>query len=124
VSRLVSHVPQRTMNTVTTNVPGPQLPLYAAGREMLEYLPFVPLGPSVRIGVAILSYNGQLSFGITGDYDTAPDIGVLADGVDAAVATLVRLAGRGHRRGGHRPDRPRRTAPGVSVGSPAVVHAS
>jgi hypothetical protein len=91
---------------------------------MLEYLPFVPLGPGVRIGVAILSYNGQLSFGITGDYDTAPDIGVLADGIDAAVATLVRLARRRHRQGGHRPDRPRRTAPGVPVGRPAVVHAS
>jgi diacylglycerol O-acyltransferase len=95
VSRLVARVPQRTMNTVTTNVPGPQLPLYAAGREMLEYYPFVPLGPGVRIGVAILSYNGQLRFGITGDYDTAPDIGVLADGIDAAVATLLRLAGAG-----------------------------
>ncbi len=95
VSRLVSRVPQRTMNTVTTNVPGPQFPLYAAGREMLEYHPFVPLGPGVRIGVAILSYNGQLHFGITGDYDTAPDIGVLADGIDAAVATLVRLAEAG-----------------------------
>jgi diacylglycerol O-acyltransferase len=124
VTRLLSHVPQRTMNTVTTNVPGPQLPLYAAGREMLEYQPFVPLGPGVRIGVAILSYNGQLSFGITGDYDTAPDIGVLADGIDAAVATLVRLARRRQRQGGHRPDRPRRSAPGVPAGRPAVVHAS
>jgi diacylglycerol O-acyltransferase / wax synthase len=92
VSRLVTRVPQRTMNTVTTNVPGPQFPLYAAGREMLEYLPFVPLGPGVRIGVAILSYNGQLRFGITGDYDTAPDIDILADGIDAAVTTLLRLA--------------------------------
>ena len=95
VSRLVSRVPQRSMNTVTTNVPGPQFPLYFVGREMLEYLPFVPLGPGVRIGVAILSYNGQLRFGVTGDYDTAPDINVLADGIGAAVATLVRLAGAG-----------------------------
>jgi diacylglycerol O-acyltransferase / wax synthase len=95
VSRLVSRVPQRTMNTVTTNVPGPQFPLYFAGREMLEYVPFVPLGPGVRIGVAILSYNGRLQFAITGDYDTTPDIGVLADGIDAALATLLRLAGDG-----------------------------
>jgi diacylglycerol O-acyltransferase len=105
VSRVVSRVPQRTMNTVTTNVPGPQFPLYAAGREMLEYLPFVPLGPGVRIGVAILSYNGQLRFGITGDYDTAPDIEVLADGIDTAITTLLRLARRRHRRDGQRPDR-------------------
>jgi diacylglycerol O-acyltransferase len=92
VSRLASRVPQRTMNTVTTNVPGPQFPLYFAGREMLEYVPFVPLGPGLRLGVAILSYNGQLQFAITGDYDTAPDIGVLADGIDTAIATLRRLA--------------------------------
>ncbi len=92
-SRLASRVSQRTMNTVTTNVPGPQFPLYLAGREMVEYLPFVPIGPGVRIGVAILSYNGQVRFGITGDYDTAPDIGVLADGIDAAMAELLRLAG-------------------------------
>jgi hypothetical protein len=70
-----------------------------------EYLPFVPLGSGVRIGVAILSYNGQLHFGITGDYDAAPDIGVLGDGIDAAVATLLGLARRRYRRGGHRPDR-------------------
>jgi diacylglycerol O-acyltransferase / wax synthase len=104
-ARLMAHVPQRTMNTVTTNVPGPQFPLYAAGREMLEYLPFVPLGPGVRIGVAILSYNGQLRFGVTGDYDTAPDIDVLADGVDAAVKTLLRRARSRHRRIGQRSDR-------------------
>jgi diacylglycerol O-acyltransferase len=93
VSRLLSRVPQRTMNTVTTNVPGPQCPLYFAGREMLEYLPYVPIGPGVRIGVAILSYNGRLHFAVTGDYDTAPDIGILAAGIEAALETLLRLAG-------------------------------
>jgi diacylglycerol O-acyltransferase / wax synthase len=94
VSRLVSRMPQRTMNTVTTNIPGPQFPLYFAGRELLEYLPFVPIGPGVRIGVAILSYNGQLRFAVTGDYDTAADISVLADGIDTAIALLLRLADR------------------------------
>jgi WS/DGAT C-terminal domain len=55
--------------------------------------PFVPIGPGLRIGVAILSYNGQLRFAVTGDYDTVPDIGVLADGIDAEIARLLRLAG-------------------------------
>ena len=64
-------VPQRSLNTVTTNVPGPQIPLYAAGRRMLEAFPYVPLAGTVRIGVAIFSYNGELNFGVTGDYDTA-----------------------------------------------------
>jgi diacylglycerol O-acyltransferase / wax synthase len=60
---------------------------------MLDYIPYVPIGPGVRIAVAILSYNGRLQFAVTGDYDTAPDIVVLAEGIDAAIATLRRLAG-------------------------------
>jgi diacylglycerol O-acyltransferase len=95
-TRLSTRLPQRNMNTVVTNVPGPTLPLYAAGRQMLEYLPFVPLGSGVRIGVAILSYNGMLFFGITGDFDTAPDIDVIATGIESAIAALVHHAG-GHR---------------------------
>jgi diacylglycerol O-acyltransferase len=87
--RVFERLPQRTMNTVTTNVPGPPEPLYAAGREMLEYQPYVPLGTGVRIGVAILSYNGRIAFGITGDYDEAPDIDVLAAGIERAIASLV-----------------------------------
>jgi diacylglycerol O-acyltransferase len=87
--RLSERLTQRNMNTVVTNVPGPTVPLYAAGSQMLEYLPFVPLGPGVRIGVAVLSYNGGLYFGVTGDFDTAPDIDVLASGIESAIAVLV-----------------------------------
>ncbi len=85
---------QRTINTVTTNVFGPSYPLYALGREMVEYLPFVPLSPGVRIGVAILSYNGGLAFGITGDYDSAPDVQTMAEGIEAAIVELSELAAR------------------------------
>lgn len=77
-TRLLAQAPQRSVNTVTTNVPGPQLPLYCLGREMLAYYPYVPLSYGVRVGTAILSYNGQLAFGVTGDYDAAPDVDVLA----------------------------------------------
>jgi diacylglycerol O-acyltransferase / wax synthase len=86
--------PQRTINTVTTNVPGPQFPLYALGREMLEYLPFVPLSEGIRIGVAILSYNGRLTFGVTGDYDTAPDVHFMAEQIEAEVKRLRARAGK------------------------------
>ena len=88
--RVATRMPQRTVNTVTTNVPGPQHPLYLAGRRMLEYFPFVPLGGHVRIGVAIFSYNGALNFGVTGDYETAPDIEVLCDGIEAGIRELLR----------------------------------
>ena len=90
--RTATHVPQRNVNTVTTNVPGPQRPLYAAGRRMLECLPYVPLAGHVRVGVAIFSYNGALSFGVTGDYDRAADIDVLCRGVERAMAELAHEA--------------------------------
>ncbi len=88
VTTMLRMTPQRTINTVTTNVPGPQFPLYALGREMLEYLPFVPLSEGVPIGVAILSYNGRLTFGITGDFDAAPDVHFMAQRIEAEVMAL------------------------------------
>jgi WS/DGAT/MGAT family acyltransferase len=87
--RVGSRLPQRAVNTVTTNVPGPQQPLYLAGRRMLEAFPFVPLGGWVRIGIAIFSYDGSINFGVTGDRDTARDIGVLCDGIEHATAALL-----------------------------------
>jgi hypothetical protein len=77
------------VNTVTTNVPGPQFPLYCLGREMLAHLPYVPLSYGVRVGTAILSYNGNLSFGVTGDFDAAPDVDVLAAAIPSGFAELA-----------------------------------
>jgi diacylglycerol O-acyltransferase len=85
-------VPQRSVNTVTTNVPGPQHPLYLAGRRMLESFPFVPLGGQIRVGIAIFSYDGGLNFGVTGDYETAPDIGVLCAGIGEGIQALLATA--------------------------------
>ncbi len=90
--RVATRVPQRNVNTVTTNVPGPQFPLYAAGRRLLEAFPYVPLGGRVRVGVAIFSYDGALNFGVTGDYDTAADLTVLCDGIERGMAELVKLS--------------------------------
>ena len=87
--QVLRRVPQQTLNAVVTNIPGPQFPLYFAGREMLEYLPFVPIVYGMRIGVAIVSYNGQLAFGITGDYDSMPDLEVLARGIESSIAELL-----------------------------------
>jgi WS/DGAT/MGAT family acyltransferase len=91
-TRVASRASQRNVNTVTTNVPGPQFPLYIAGRQMLEAFPFVPLAGGVRIGVAIFSYNGMMNFGVTGDYDTAPDIAVLCRGIEDGMGALVKAA--------------------------------
>jgi len=86
---VMRRLPQRSVNTVTTNVPGPQVPLYACGREMLEYLPFVPLAQGVRTGVAILSYHRRIAFGVTGDWDTVPDLHLLADGIATGMHDLL-----------------------------------
>ncbi|HWE33670.1 MAG TPA: wax ester/triacylglycerol synthase family O-acyltransferase [Solirubrobacteraceae bacterium] len=91
-ARVAARIPQRSLNTGTTNVPGPQFPLYAGGRRMLESFPYIPLFAHVRVAVAIFSYDGGLSFGISGDYDSAPDIDVLAAGIEAGLAQLVALA--------------------------------
>ena len=87
--RIMARAPQRSLNTVTTNVPGPQLPLYCRGRLMEKAYGYVPLAGQIRVGVAIFSYNGELTFGVTGDYDTTDDIEVLCQrhrAVDAGVA--------------------------------------
>jgi WS/DGAT/MGAT family acyltransferase len=89
--RLASRVAQRNVNTVTTNVPGPQLPLYVAGRRMLTAYPYVPLAGQIRIGVAIFSYDGQVTFGITGDWDTTADLDVLARGIENGMRTMLGL---------------------------------
>jgi len=79
---------QPLVNLVVTNVPGPPSPLYALGARMLEVYPLVPLGGNMSLEVAILSYDGALTVGITSDRETCPDVDVFADGMDRCFATL------------------------------------
>jgi hypothetical protein len=83
----------RLFNTIVTNVPGPQFPLYLMGRELEDLFPvgFLPRGHALF--TAIMSYNGKLSFGLLGDYDALPDIDVIAEGIEASLAELVQAAG-------------------------------
>lgn len=87
--RLAYRLPQREIVTVTTNVPGPQQPLYGMGRRLVEIIPYVPIATSLRTGVSIFTYCGQMTFGITGDYATTPDIGVLARGIEQGIRELT-----------------------------------
>ncbi|MGZ6793501.1 MAG: WS/DGAT domain-containing protein, partial [Mycobacteriales bacterium] len=82
-------LPQRQLATVTTNVPGPPVPLWALGRRLRSLHPFVPIADRVRTGVAITSYDGALSFGVTVDADSTPDLGVLTGGIETALADLL-----------------------------------
>jgi len=90
--RLATRLPQHNINTVTTNVPGPQIPLYVLGRAMLQAYPYVPLAGQVRIGVAIFSYNGRVNVGLTGDYDTTADIDHLGRGFEEGMQALLKHA--------------------------------
>ena len=89
-SRLVAR--QRAYNLVVTNVPGPQFPLYSLGRQMKEVYPVVPLSDNTSIGIALLSYNGTVGFGLLGDFDAAPDLAVLAEGIEKSLAELAARA--------------------------------
>jgi diacylglycerol O-acyltransferase / wax synthase len=84
---------QRFFNLVVTNVPGPQFPLYLLGRELESIFPMVPLAENTALGVAILSYNGELNFGLVGDYDALADLEVLADELRSAIEELAAAAG-------------------------------
>ncbi len=91
--RLGLRLPQHQIATVTTNVPGPRETLYGLGCELEEILPYVPIADRVRIGVAMFSYRDALTFGITADYNSVPDIEVLADGIAESMKELLEAAG-------------------------------
>jgi len=74
---LVSQLPMTPFNLVCTNVPGPQFPLYLLGHELLHCYPYVPVGGEMAVNCAILSYNGKVNFGFSGDVHAAPDLGRL-----------------------------------------------
>jgi hypothetical protein len=72
---------QRMLNTVVSNVPGVQYPLYSGGSRLLETYPLLPLTANIAVIVCVTSYNGSLYFGIMGDYDAMPDLDVIGDGL-------------------------------------------
>jgi diacylglycerol O-acyltransferase len=84
----------RLFNLIVTNVPGPQFPLYMRGRELHDVFPVAFLPKDHALAIAIMSYNGKMSFGLLGDYDAMPDLDAVAEGIDASLAELVDLAGR------------------------------
>ena len=84
---------QRVFNLVVTNVPGPAVPALPARPRMLETFPMVPLAADQALGVALLSYDGEINFGLVGDYDLMCDLEELADDVRASLEELADVAG-------------------------------
>ncbi|MEA2389131.1 MAG: diacylglycerol O-acyltransferase / wax synthase, partial [Thermoleophilaceae bacterium] len=123
---------QRMFNLVVTNVPGPQFALYMMGRKLEGLFPMVPLAPNQALGVAIMSYNGTINFGLVGDFDLMADLDDLADDLHAALAELADAAGveiekpkRTTRRARRRqPAGSNGHKPGRRIGSTSTVTAS
>ncbi|MBN1093777.1 wax ester/triacylglycerol synthase family O-acyltransferase [Blastococcus sp. TML/M2B] len=92
-ARAARGLSRRLFNLVITNVPGPQVPLYAAGGRMLEVFPVVPLARGQGLSIGMTSYNGTVFFGFNADRDSVGDVDVLADLVEQQVAELVEAAG-------------------------------
>ena len=88
---LHGHV-QRNVNTVTTNVPGPPVPLWWMGRPILRAWPVVPIGESVRVGVAIYTYRDLVTFGVTTDAVAVPRGDLVTQAIERDLAGLVPAA--------------------------------
>jgi WS/DGAT/MGAT family acyltransferase len=85
----------RLFNVTVTNVPGPQMTLYALGARLREILPLVPLAAEHAVGVAVMSYDGGVFFGINAATDAVPDLDAMRDGiVDELFALRDLAAGR------------------------------
>ena len=101
--RLLTRLPQRAVVALATNVPGPRGQQRLMGRRVLEILPIPPIALQLRTGVAMLSYADKFIFGITADYDAAPDIEALAAGIEDGVARLVAASRARRRKRGSKP---------------------
>jgi diacylglycerol O-acyltransferase len=105
---------QRFFNLVVTNVPGPQLPLYVLGRRLRVLYPVVPLAQRQALGIAVMSYDGHLGFGLLGDFDALPDLESIATDLKAAIGSLARAAGVRE----PAKARPKKAAPGKRKSAP------
>jgi diacylglycerol O-acyltransferase len=84
---------QPFFNLVVTNVPGPQFPLYLLGQRLEVLYPVVPLAQRQALGIAVMSYDGHLGFGLLGDYDALPELDAIALDLKWAIGSLSRAAG-------------------------------
>jgi diacylglycerol O-acyltransferase / wax synthase len=88
-ARAARGLSRRLFNLIVTNVPGPQVPLYAAGSQMLEVFPVVPLVSGQGLSIGMTSYNGRVFFGLNADLDSVGDVDILADLIEQEVGELV-----------------------------------
>lgn len=88
-AKTASGLSRRLFNLVVTNVPGPQFPLYAAGAQMLEVFPVVPLARGQAVAIGVTSYDGGVYYGLNADRDAMPDVRVLATLIEESLVELM-----------------------------------
>ncbi|MGI9600353.1 MAG: wax ester/triacylglycerol synthase family O-acyltransferase [Acidimicrobiales bacterium] len=91
LTRLVGD--QHVFNLVVTNLPGPPVPLYLDGALVRELVPIVPLGGNLTLGVAVLSYDGDVVLAFHADGEACPDVEVMARAVREGFDGLAAAAG-------------------------------
>jgi hypothetical protein len=89
--RAALYTGQMWCQAVTTNVPGPRVPLYVLGRRMHSAHAYVPIAGGTRVSIGIFSYLNTMTFGINADFDAFPDVDVLSDGIRKGVDELLRI---------------------------------
>ncbi|WP_020496369.1 WS/DGAT/MGAT family O-acyltransferase [Sciscionella marina] len=89
-SRTASGFTRHVFNLVITNVPGPQVPLYAAGARMVEMYPVVPLLRNQALAIGVSSYDGGVYFGLNADRAALADVGELAGLIETELGELHR----------------------------------
>ena len=110
VVRLADHIPapllarasrkyvlagQRRVNVAATNVPGPREVRHLCGRPLLEFVPYIPVALDVRCTVALVSYAGHLTIGITADAAALPDLDRLMESVGRSLRELADVSRSG-----------------------------
>ena len=83
---------QTYSQAVTTNVPGPRVPLYLLGSKMVGYYAYVPIAAGTRVSIGIFSYLDEMTFGVNADFDAFPDIDVLSEGINRGMDELCALS--------------------------------
>jgi diacylglycerol O-acyltransferase / wax synthase len=88
-ARVANGFSNRVFNVAVTNVPGPQVPLYAAGAKMMEMYPVIPLARNQALAIGVTSYDGGVYFGLNGDRDAMSDLDVLATMIGESVEEMI-----------------------------------
>jgi WS/DGAT/MGAT family acyltransferase len=111
---------QPFFNLVVTNVPGPQFPLYLLGRRLQVLFPVVPLAQRQALGIAVMSYDGHLGFGLLADFDALPELENIRRDLEWAIDSLAEAAGV-RKRSVNKAATRRKTARGASAGRSAAA---